>query len=156
MREKYNFIYTKKQINSIKYYGLIAPLIVVFVIWMSSSIGVPLFQSLTSHFKIDYFPTVYFFVIWEVWSFVPLLCFLIYFLYFNYNTSVTFIHWDFNQEIEITGNELNAILKNGDNQFYETIHINKIKKKKYAIFYYESRHRFVAIPSDVLPIHEGD
>ncbi len=157
MKLKYNFTYTKKQIGSIMYRPLIPALVISLIALSSSTVPLLLIMKLNQGSKVlDFYPTVYFLGTWCVLSAVPFLTFAVYFLFFYYNLSSTSIHWDFNQEIEIVGNELNATLTNGEDQFHETIHINKIKKKKYATYYYESRHLFVAIPSEALPIQEGN
>ncbi len=150
MKEKYCFTYSERQSFIIECMPMIPAAIVSFVFLLSGILPPILILRLSTS---ELYPAVYFLGAWMILSFLPLFIFCIY-CGIRYNTSVTYAHWYFNQIIEIDGDSLIVNQSNGQDEFHEELHINKIKKRKYAIYYYESRHRYVAIPMEVIQEQE--
>lgn len=154
MKERYCFTYSERQSIAIQYRPLIPVFIISMVLLFSGILPPSLIFTLSKDRGVDYFPMVYILGTFSVLSFLPLVVFVTYFVLFRYNTSITNNHWYFNQIIEIDGNKLIVNQSNGIDNFYEELHINKIKKRKYATYYYESSHRYVAIPIEVIEEQE--
>lgn len=150
MKREYCFAYSERQTISLKYKPLI-PALVVAIIMMLSEMFLPvLIRALSTSKIFDFYPTIYFLGAWSVLAFLPFIALAVYCELFHYNTSITYVHWYFNQTIEICGNKLTVNQSNGQDEFQEELHINKIKKRRYAVYYYETHHRYVAIPIEVI------
>ncbi len=81
---------------------------------------------------------------------------LVYYCYHWYNDSITDVHWDFNQEITIIGNQVLSKVTSGEDTFTEVLFIRKtIKKKDYTIYYQDSHH-YVIIPDGISPVSEEE
>lgn len=84
------------------------------------------------------------------------LYYLIYFLYDWYNDSITDIHWDFNQEITITGNKVISRLTFKEDTLEEELFITRIVTTKKATIYYQDKHHYVIVPSGIDPVSNKD
>ncbi len=140
--------YFKKKVNSqIPFSATVVStwiiLTILFIVFLCINKFIPLALTITT-------------LVLSLLALAVLLIAAVYHCYHWYNNSITEVHWDFDQEITISGNQVLSKVTSGEDTFTEVLFIRKtIKKKDYTIYYQDSHH-YVIIPDGISPVSEEE